>query len=46
MGVGAAKRLSNVNWGVVKEMASAWILTFPGCGLIGYFMAKLFMMIF
>jgi PiT family inorganic phosphate transporter len=46
MGVGSAKRLSNVNWGVVKEMVLTWILTFPGCGLIGYLMAKLFMFIF
>ena len=36
MGVGAAKRLSSVNWGVVKEMSMAWILTFPGCGLVSY----------
>ena len=46
MGVGAAKRLSAVNWGVVKEMTWAWVLTFPGCGLVGYFMAKLFMLWF
>lgn len=46
MGVGAAKRLSSVNWAVVKEMVYAWILTFPGCGLIGFLMAKLFMWIF
>lgn len=46
MGVGAAKRLSSVNWGVVNEMVATWILTFPGCGLIGYLMAKLFMIIF
>ncbi|MBR4296164.1 MAG: inorganic phosphate transporter [Clostridia bacterium] len=46
MGVGAARRLSNVNWGVVKEMVLTWILTFPGCGLIGFLMAKLFMWIF
>lgn len=46
MGVGAAKRISSVNWGVVREMVGAWILTFPGCGLIGYLMAKLFMWIF
>jgi PiT family inorganic phosphate transporter len=46
MGVGAAKRLSSVNWGVVKEMLSAWFLTFPGCGIIGYLMAWLFMKIF
>lgn len=46
MGVGAAKRLSSVNWGVVREMVFAWILTFPGCGLIGFLMAILFMKIF
>lgn len=46
MGVGASKRLSNVNWGVVKEMAVAWLLTFPGCGLLGYIMSYIFMKIF
>lgn len=46
MGVGAAKRLSSVNWGVVKSMVSAWILTFPGCGAIGFIMALIFMKIF
>jgi len=46
MGVGAAKRLSSVNWGVVKEMLVAWFLTFPGCGLIAYLMVLLFMKIF
>ncbi len=46
MGVGAAKRISSVNWGVVKEMVLAWVLTFPGCGLIGFLMAKLFVNIF
>ncbi|MDP4132571.1 MAG: inorganic phosphate transporter [Bacillota bacterium] len=46
MGVGATKRLSAVNFGVVKDMVLTWILTFPGCGIIGYVMAKLFMYIF
>ena len=46
MGVGAGKRVSAVNWGVVKDMVTAWVLTFPGCGLIGYFMAKIFIAIF
>ena len=46
MGVGAAKRLSSVNWGIVSEMVMTWILTFPGCGLIGFLMVKLFMAIF
>lgn len=46
MGVGAAKRLSSVNWGVVKEMVWTWVLTFPGCGIIGFLMAKFFIWIF
>ena len=46
MGVGAARRLSAVNWGVVREMVLTWVLTFPGCGLIGFLMARLFMEIF
>jgi PiT family inorganic phosphate transporter len=46
MGVGSAKRLSKVDWGIVKELVLTWILTFPGCGLIGYIMAKLFITIF
>ena len=46
MGVGAAKRLSSVNWGIVLDMVMAWILTFPGCGLVGFLMAKLFMGLF
>lgn len=46
MGVGMAKSISNVNWGVVKDMVFTWVLTFPGCGIIGYLMAKLFIWIF
>ena len=46
MGVGAARRLSNVNWYIVKELVLTWIFTFPGCGILGYGMAKLFLMLF
>ena len=46
MGVGASKRISSVDWRIVKEMLIAWILTFPGCGLIAYVMSKLFIAIF
>jgi len=46
MGTGAAKRLSSVDWSVVMDMVLAWVLTFPGCGLIAYLMSKLFMIIF
>ena len=46
MGVGAVRRLSAIHLGVVKEMMLAWIFTFPGCGLISFLMAKLFIAIF
>lgn len=46
MGVGAVKRLSAINFKVVQDMALTWLLNFPGCGLIGFFMAKLFMVLF
>lgn len=46
MGVGAVKRLSAINFGVVKDMVLTWIFTFPGCGLISFLMAKMFMAIF
>ena len=46
MGVGAVKRLSAINFGVVKDMMLTWVFTFPGCGLISFAMAKLFMAIF
>ncbi|MBQ8885350.1 MAG: inorganic phosphate transporter [Clostridia bacterium] len=46
MGVGAAKRFRSVNWNVAKEMVMTWILTFPGCGLVGFLMTKLFIFIF
>ncbi len=46
MGVGAVRRLSAINFGVVKDMMLTWIFTFPGCGLISFVMAKLFMIFF
>ena len=46
MGVGAARRIKSVNWSVVREMVLTWVLTFPGCGLVGFLMAKLFVAIF
>ncbi len=46
MGVGAVNRLSAINFSVVKEMMLTWILTFPGCGFIGFLMTKLFIWIF
>ena len=46
MGVGAAKRIRNVNFGVVRDLVLTWIFTFPGCGLLGYLTAKLFLVLF
>ncbi len=46
MGVGAAKRIRNVNWSVVKDLVLTWVFTFPGCGLLGYIMAKIFLRVF
>ncbi len=46
MGVGAARRLSTVNWGIVRNMIATWFLTFPCCGLVGYLLAKLFTFVF
>lgn len=46
MGVGAARRISDVNWSVVKELVLTWVFTFPGCGMLGFLMAKLFLVLF
>ncbi len=35
-GRGRGQALSSVNWSVVKDMVMTWVLTFPGCGLIGF----------
>lgn len=46
MGVGASKRLSSVNWSVVKNMFLAWIITFPACGILGYVTTFIFTKLF
>ena len=45
MGVGAARRLSAVRWGVAGNIVIAWILTLPASGLIAagfYWLTRLF----
>jgi inorganic phosphate transporter, PiT family len=42
IGVGATRRLSAVRWGVTFEILTAWILTFPVCGVIGWLATKIF----
>ncbi len=46
MGVGASKRFSAVRWGVGGEIVTAWILTFPVCGLIAYTITKISLWLF
>jgi len=46
IGVGISRKLSSVNWNLVKGISLVWIFTFPGCGLLGYFMAVIFMKLF
>ncbi len=46
MGVGASRRLSAINFSVVRSMMLTWLFTFPGCGLISFLMAKIFLFIF
>lgn len=41
MGVGASRRLSNVNWNIAKNIVITWFLTFPFCGLLGYLLTKI-----
>lgn len=46
MGVGVAGRRSAVRFGVVREMVLAWILTFPGCAVLAFGVARWFLRIF
>lgn len=46
MGVGASKRLSNVNWKIAQNMVLTWLITFPGCGVLGFVLTKIFINIF
>ena len=45
MGVGAAHNPKGVKWSIAIDMVKTWVLTFPGCGLMGYACAKLFLFI-
>lgn len=41
MGVGATKRLSAVRWSLAGNIVRTWILTFPGCALLGFVLGLL-----
>jgi len=41
MGVGATRRLSAVRWGVTRDIAMAWLVTYPFCFAVGWVLSKL-----
>ncbi|MHB0970190.1 MAG: inorganic phosphate transporter [Thermoanaerobaculia bacterium] len=41
VGVGAVRGLAAVRWGVLKELVTAWIVTFPVCAAISYVSVKI-----
>jgi PiT family inorganic phosphate transporter len=41
MGVGAAKRLNAIKWGVVEKMVWAWLLTIPVTAVMAYCFVRL-----
>jgi PiT family inorganic phosphate transporter len=46
MGVGATTRFSAVRWGIAGNIIAAWILTFPICGVLGYFFSWILNLVF
>ncbi len=40
MGVGTAQRVSGVRWSVAGNIITAWLLTFPVCGLLSFLITK------
>jgi PiT family inorganic phosphate transporter len=36
LGVGSTRRLSAVRWGIAGRIVTAWVLTIPGCFVMGY----------
>jgi inorganic phosphate transporter, PiT family len=40
VGVGAARGIKAVRWGVTAEVVRAWVLTFPVCALISWVVVK------
>ena len=41
LGVGSTRRLSAVRWGIAGRIVTAWVLTIPGCFVLGYGTATL-----
>ena len=45
MGAGFAEGKEGVNWHLALQMVWAWLCTFPGCGLLGWILAKFFLLL-
>ncbi len=45
MGSGAARSKRSINPSVIKDIAMTWVLTFPGCGFLGFVVTKIFLKI-
>jgi PiT family inorganic phosphate transporter len=41
VGVGAVRGVAAVRWGVLRELVTAWIVTFPVCAAISYVSVKI-----
>jgi len=41
VGVGTAKSLTSANWGLVRTMVMAWVVTIPVCGGLAYLIEKI-----
>ena len=46
MGVGTAKRIRAVRWGVAQQMLAAWVFTIPCTALIGSLIYQIALWIF
>ncbi len=46
MGAGFSKSKRSLNPNIIKDIALTWLLTFPCCGALGFFITKLFLLIF
>lgn len=46
MGAAVAKNKRSLNTAVIKDIGLTWVLTFPGCGVLGFITTKIFLGIF
>lgn len=46
LGAGVSRSARSADWRIAFGMAAAWVLTLPGCGLLGWASACLFLKIF